>query len=88
VTHDDEANLEQTDHEPVEDSAADGLDDAASVEHHDATTHMDAHTTLSDDDHGHAEEHLGPIDWGAWGAALIGAAGALVVVAVFWVTVF
>ena len=62
MTHDDESNLEQTDHEPVDDDHG--------------------------DDHGHAEEHLGPIDWGAWGAALIGAVAALLVVAVFWVVVF
>jgi hypothetical protein len=49
---------------------------------------MDAHTTLSDDDHGHAEAHLGPIDWFAWGAALIGGAAALAMVAVFWVVVY
>jgi len=88
VTKDDEANLTQTDHEPVDDGPDDAADGAASVAHHDSATHMDAHTTLSDDDHGHAEDHLGPIDWGAWGAALIGAAAALVVVALFWTTVY
>jgi len=88
VNEDDEANLTQTDHEPVEDGPDDSADSAATVAHHDSATHMDAHTTLSDDDHGHAEDHLGPIDWGAWGAALIGAAAALVVVALFWTTVY
>lgn len=48
---------------------------------------MDAHTSISDDDHGHAEDPLGPIDWGAWSFALLGAAAALVVVALFWVAV-
>jgi hypothetical protein len=60
---------------------------AASVAHHDAVTHMDAHTAISDDDHGHAEPRLGPIDWGAWAYALVGAAAGLVVVALFFVAV-
>jgi hypothetical protein len=58
--------------------------DAASVAHHDATTHMDAHTAISDDDHGHAEPRVGPIDWGAWGYAILGALAGLVVVALFF----
>jgi len=57
---------------------------AAGIDHHDAATHMDAHTALSDDDHGHAEAKLGPIDWGAWAYALVGAAAGLLVVALFW----
>lgn len=50
------------------------------------TTH-DAHTAAQDDagahghgdvvdDHGHAQEPLGPIDWRAWGAGVLGAAAA------------
>ncbi|MEX2546788.1 MAG: hypothetical protein WD830_03255 [Chloroflexota bacterium] len=62
-------------------------DSAASVADHDSQTDMDAHTSLSDDDHGHAEPRLGPIDWGAWAYALVGAAAALVVVALFWVAI-
>ena len=62
-------------------------DSAASVAHHDDATHMDAHTALSDDDHGHAERALGPIDWGAWAYALVGAAAGLVVVALFWLAI-
>ena len=63
--------------------------DSASSEHHDASAaHADAETPSGHDDHGHAEEHLGPIDWGAWGAAVIGAAMALVVVALFWMAVY
>ena len=70
------------------DAAADlPEDDAASVAHHDPTTHMDAHTTISDDDHGHAEGELGPIDWGAWAVALISGAAGLLVAALFWVAV-
>ena len=48
---------------------------------------MDVHTTISDDDHGHAEEALGPIDWGAWAVALICGAAGLLVAALFWVAV-
>ena len=62
-------------------------DAASSVAHHDAATHMDAHTTLSDDDHGHAEAALGPVDWAVWSYALIGLASALIVVALFWVAI-
>jgi hypothetical protein len=54
------------------------------VAHQDAATHMDAHTAISDDDHGHAEPRLGPIDWTAWGYAAIGAVAGLVVVALFF----
>jgi hypothetical protein len=54
------------------------------VEHHDPVTHMDTHTAISDDDHGHAEPRLGPIDWLAWGYALVGVAAGLLVVGLFW----
>ena len=55
------------------------------TEHHDPATHMDAHTVISDDDHGHAEGTLGPIDWGAWLYAVVGVIVGLVVVAGFWI---
>jgi len=61
------------------------LADHDAVAEHDPVTHMDAHTALSDDDHGHAEMALGPIDWGAWGVALLGAASGALVLAAFWV---
>ncbi len=66
-----------SDHEPKPDSAQDSIDE------HDPVTHMDAHTAISDDDHGHAESTLGPIDWRAWGLALLGAAAGIVVLAGF-----
>jgi len=50
------------------------------VSHHDPVTHMDTHTVISDDDHGHTEPRLGPIDWPAWGYAIAGVVVALVVV--------
>ena len=61
---------------------------AAIVAHHDTASHMDAHTTLSDDDHGHVEERVGPIDWRAWTFAAVGAAAGLLVVATFWLAVY
>ena len=54
------------------------------VAHH-ADAHMDAHTALSDDDHGHAEQTLGPIDWRSWGYAIVGGLAGLVVLYFFWV---
>jgi hypothetical protein len=51
------------------------------------TVDLDAHTTLSDDDHGHAEAALGPVDWAIWSYALIGVASALIVVALFWIAI-
>jgi len=54
---------------------------------HAATTHLDAHAQPSDDDHGHAEAALGPIDWQTWASALIGVAAGVLVVVGFWVAV-
>ena len=61
------------------------MTDHDAVAEHNPVTHMDAHTALSDDDRGHAETTLGPIDWRAWGLALLGAAGGALVLACFWV---
>jgi hypothetical protein len=55
--------------------------DSEALDH--ASTHMDAHAVLSDDDHGHAELPLGPIDWAAWGYALLGVIAGLLIVAFF-----
>ena len=62
-----------------------GAEPADAVAHHDAVTHIDAHTALSDDDHGHAEPVIGPVDWTAWAYAAVGVAAGLLVVALFWV---
>lgn len=61
---------------------------AEAVAHHDPVTHMDAHTTISDDDHGHAEPRLGPVDWPAWGYAVGGVAFGLLIVVLLWLKVF
>jgi hypothetical protein len=60
-----------TDHDPIAE--------------HDPVTHMDAHASLSDDDHGHAAAALGPIDWRTWAVALVGALAGALVLACFWV---
>jgi hypothetical protein len=57
--------------------------DHDAVAEHDPVTHMDAHTAISDDDHGHGDEPLGPIDWGAWAIAVAGGAAGLLVLACF-----
>jgi hypothetical protein len=62
-------------------------DEPISQPNHDANIHMDAHATLSDDDHGHAEARLGPIDWAMWSYALVGIAAGALVVLLFWVAV-
>jgi hypothetical protein len=53
--------------------------------HHDDATHMDNHVSLSDDDHGHDGDALGPIDWGKWAFAIVGAIGGVIVLAFFFV---
>lgn len=58
--------------------------DHDAVAEHDPVTHMDAHTATSDDDHGHVGGSLGPIDWGAWGLALVGGASGVLVLVGFW----
>ncbi|HYO42549.1 MAG TPA: hypothetical protein VES19_05055 [Candidatus Limnocylindrales bacterium] len=35
------------------------------------------------DEHGHAADTLGPIDWKMWGVGVVGVAAALIVVACF-----
>ena len=63
------------------------MTDHDAIAEHDAATHMDAHATLSDDDHGHAEAVLGPIDWPAWTYALLGVAAGALVIASFWLAI-
>ena len=50
------------------------------IAHHAIDDHGDDH---GHDDHGHAEEALGPLDWGAWGAGLLGVVLGLAVMACF-----
>lgn len=63
--------------------SADAEDEVA---HHATDSHMDTHTALSDDDHGHSVMALGPVDWGKWAYALVGGLFGLIVVAAFWVS--
>jgi hypothetical protein len=50
------------------------------VTHHETTDHGDDH---GHDDHAHQEESLGPLDWAAWGAGILGIVAGLIVVACF-----
>ena len=50
--------------------------------------HMGAHAALSDDDHGHVEPRVGPIDWLAWGSAVVGVAPGLLVAGLFWMAAY
>ncbi len=63
-----------------------GEHSADPIDHH-ADSHMDTHTVLSDDDHGHAEATLGPIDFRGWGYAIVGGLSGLVVLYFFWVAI-
>ncbi len=47
---------------------------------HGSADHGDGH---GHDDHAHEAESVGPIDWPAWGAGLLGLAIALAIVATF-----
>jgi len=62
----------------------DHASDHDAIAEHDPVTHMDAHTAISDDDHGHADGSLGPIDWAAWGLAVLGGASGVLVLVGFW----
>lgn len=59
--------------------------DHDAIAEHDPVTHMDAHTAISDDDHGHADGSLGPIDLSAWGLAILGGLSGVAVLAGFWI---
>jgi hypothetical protein len=59
-------------------SDAPGHDGATA--HHELTDHGDDH---GHDDHAHAEEPLGPINFAAWGAGLLGVVAGLIVAGCF-----
>lgn len=57
--------------------------DARTVE--EAAEHgADAH---AEDEHGHAEPRVGPIDWPAWGFAAMGILAGLLVIGMFYVAI-
>lgn len=76
MTNEGETPEAKSAHEPTEAHADDDQREMEGV-----GGHVDGHTT---DDHGHHEERLGPIDWAAWGYALLGIAAGLVVVFFLW----
>jgi hypothetical protein len=53
---------------------------AGAVAHHSTDDHGEDH---GHDDHAHAEEALGPLDWGAWGAGALGVVLGLAVAVCF-----
>lgn len=62
-------------------------DEPAADSEHATDSQVDDHGQLSDDDHGHGEARLGPIDWPAWGYALLGVVAGLLIVGLFFVAV-
>jgi hypothetical protein len=77
---------------PTPDMPAESAPTGPPLTHHEPTAmhardeqavggHVDEHMS---DEHGHGDVRLGPIDWGAWGYALVGLAAGLIVVAAFW----
>ncbi len=72
-------------------SGADQASDTHAAISHEAVTHAGGaqgdHDGVQGDAPGHGGESLGPIDWRAWGAAALGIASAVVVVAVLYVTI-
>jgi len=72
-------------------SGADTGHDAHAASSHDDVTHAGGaqghHDDAHGDDHGHGGEALGPIDWRAWGAMVLGLALGVVVVGVLMVSI-
>ena len=48
---------------------------------------MSEETTETDDEHGHAAETLGPIDWQKWAFAIVGGICGLIVLVFFFVAI-
>ncbi len=57
-----------------------GPSDTGAGPHGSTADHGDDH---GHDDHAHASEALGPIDWAMWGVGVVGVIAALVIVAGF-----
>jgi hypothetical protein len=72
-------------------SGADHGQDAHAASSHDGTTHAGGAQGHHDDAHGDAHAHdgetLGPIDWRAWGAMVLGVALGVVVLGALYVTI-
>ena len=73
--HDEPAAVDSHD-EPVTDATV--AESATADAHGTADAHATAH-----DEHGHDAEALGPIDWGLWSYAIVGAVGGVIVIALF-----
>ena len=72
-------------------SGADTGHDAHAASSHDSVAHTGGaeghHEDAHADDHGHGGEALGPIDWRAWGAMVLGLALGAVVLGVFYTAI-
>lgn len=66
---------------PTHEPKTEKLDEA------EADKHMDPHTAMSGDDHGHGEPVLGPIDVGGWIYALVGVGAGLIVIVFFYLAI-
>lgn len=65
-------------------AAAEAAEDMAAADAHDAGHGTAGHEgEHGRDEHGHESEALGPLDWGAWAAGLVGVAAGLLVAAAF-----
>jgi hypothetical protein len=82
LAHDEPSEAHGHDHEPAVGEIP--AREHASDEH--PGGHVDEHDAAHG--HGHEEPRVGPIDWPAWGYALLGAALALVVVGAFWIAAY
>jgi ABC-type Zn2+ transport system substrate-binding protein/surface adhesin len=82
LAHDEPREAHGHDHEPA-------VGDIPAEEHRSdahAGGHVDEHDTAHA--HDHDDPRVGPIDWPAWGYAVLGAALALVVIGAFWIAAY
>ena len=74
----DPATAVRAEHEAAAEAAEEMAATDASDAGHGTAGHEGGHG-----EHGHEDEALGPLDWGAWGAGLVGVAAGLLVAAAF-----